>query len=322
MTRHRPYLQKSMHPHPGISPAHAPATGYCHASPSGDGRVAGNRMPYRASAPYSSFYIHHSSLSFTFSAKERDSETGLSYFGSRYYSSDLSIWLSVDPMAAKYPSLSPYTYCADNPVRLVDPDGEDFDIEEKGNTLIIKATYFTTSKENREKLLQAAKIWNDQKDFTYTTKINGEKRTYNIVFQLSVSEEICASNLDASNKASEEGISVYNFMENSDQIFNDQGEDIDGQATNQLIQIRESASIRTIAHEIGHTLGIGDYHTESGGLMQTGGTGADVTTSHVCTILAVKSFGHPKVTWSSSPNVSSNFHYSPGHFKMRGRVKK
>ena len=34
----------------------------------------------------------------TFSAKEKDSETGLSYFGSRYYSSDLCIWLSVDPM--------------------------------------------------------------------------------------------------------------------------------------------------------------------------------------------------------------------------------
>ena len=62
--------------------------------------------------------------SYTFSAKEKDPETGLSYFGSRYYSSDLSIWLSVDPMAAKYPSLSPYTYCADNPVKLVDPNGD------------------------------------------------------------------------------------------------------------------------------------------------------------------------------------------------------
>ncbi|MCQ2270346.1 MAG: hypothetical protein MJZ52_03845 [Bacteroidales bacterium] len=62
---------------------------------------------------------------FTFSAKERDVETGLSYFGSRYYSSDLSIWLSVDPMASKYPGLSPYIYCANNPVKLVDPNGEE-----------------------------------------------------------------------------------------------------------------------------------------------------------------------------------------------------
>ncbi len=62
---------------------------------------------------------------FTFSAKEKDAESGLSYFGSRYYSSDLSLWLSVDPMADKYPSLSPYVYCADNPVKLVDPNGEE-----------------------------------------------------------------------------------------------------------------------------------------------------------------------------------------------------
>ena len=62
---------------------------------------------------------------FAFSAKERDVETGLSYFGARYYSSDLSVWLAVDPMSDKYPSLSPYTYCADNPVKLVDPNGEE-----------------------------------------------------------------------------------------------------------------------------------------------------------------------------------------------------
>ena len=62
---------------------------------------------------------------YTFSAKEKDTETGYSYFGSRYYNSDLSIWLSVDPMADKYPSLSPYTYCANNPVKLVDPNGEE-----------------------------------------------------------------------------------------------------------------------------------------------------------------------------------------------------
>ena len=72
--------------------------------------------------PNSSFLIPH--CNYTFSAKERDPETGLSYFGSRYYSSDLSVWLSVDQMAAKYPSLSPYVYCANNPVKLVDPDGE------------------------------------------------------------------------------------------------------------------------------------------------------------------------------------------------------
>lgn len=41
----------------------------------------------------------------------------------RHYHSDLSIWLSVDPMSDKYPSTSPYTYCANNPVKIIDPSG-------------------------------------------------------------------------------------------------------------------------------------------------------------------------------------------------------
>ena len=74
------------------------------------------------------------SASFTFSAKEKDQETGFSYFGSRYYSSDLSIWLSVDPQASKYPHQSNYVYCSNNPIKVVDPNGEDeWEVNEVGN---------------------------------------------------------------------------------------------------------------------------------------------------------------------------------------------
>ena len=52
------------------------------------------------------------------------SETGYGYFGARYMDHELmTMWLSVDPMADKYPSISPYAYCAWNPLKLVDPDG-------------------------------------------------------------------------------------------------------------------------------------------------------------------------------------------------------
>jgi len=64
---------------------------------------------------------------YKFNAKEKDEETSLYYYGARYYSPELSIWLSVDPMADKYPSMSPFMYCAGNPVRLVDPNGMEVD---------------------------------------------------------------------------------------------------------------------------------------------------------------------------------------------------
>ena len=49
----------------------------------------------------------------------------------RHYHPPLSIWLSVDPLADKYPGVSPYVYCANNPVRLVDPDGKQWWIDDK-----------------------------------------------------------------------------------------------------------------------------------------------------------------------------------------------
>ena len=59
---------------------------------------------------------------FKFTGKERDEESGYDYFGARYYWSLLMHWLSVDPLAHKYPWLSPYAYCNWNPVKNVDPN--------------------------------------------------------------------------------------------------------------------------------------------------------------------------------------------------------
>ena len=41
------------------------------------------------------------------------------------YTSTASIWLSVDPLADKYPGISPYAYCNWNPINYVEPDGRD-----------------------------------------------------------------------------------------------------------------------------------------------------------------------------------------------------
>ena len=73
----------------------------------------------------------------SFTGKERDEETGYGYFGARYMDHELmTMWLSVDPMSDKYPSISPYAYCAWNPVKLVDPDGRDvWEINKSGELI-------------------------------------------------------------------------------------------------------------------------------------------------------------------------------------------
>jgi len=60
---------------------------------------------------------------YKFNGKELDDETGNYYYGARYLNPKFSIWLSVDPLAEKYPGWSPYNYTLQNPVKLIDPDG-------------------------------------------------------------------------------------------------------------------------------------------------------------------------------------------------------
>ena len=80
---------------------------------------------------------------YLFNAKEFDEETGLYYYGVRYYDPRLGVWISVDPISNFDPrnaenyldgqhnggvynsfNLFPYEYCYQNPVLLVDPTGK------------------------------------------------------------------------------------------------------------------------------------------------------------------------------------------------------
>ena len=79
---------------------------------------------------------------YLFNAKEFDEETGLYYYGARYYDPRLSLWISVDPISNYDPrnsenyldgehnggvvnhyNLNSYIYCYQSPVKLSDPDG-------------------------------------------------------------------------------------------------------------------------------------------------------------------------------------------------------
>ena len=70
---------------------------------------------------------------FKFSGKELDDITGLYDHGARSRDPKLTMWYGVDPLYEKYPDMSPYVYCAGNPVKFIDPDGMDeWEINEQG----------------------------------------------------------------------------------------------------------------------------------------------------------------------------------------------
>ena len=88
-----------------------------------------NITQYDAYLPYGELLVdEHSSsedLPYKFNGKQFDEETGLYYYGARYMNPMASIWYGVDALTEKYPTMAGMIYCMNNPVRLVDPDGND-----------------------------------------------------------------------------------------------------------------------------------------------------------------------------------------------------
>ena len=77
---------------------------------------------------------------FGFNGKEKDNEInvdGGSYdFGARIYDGRLGRWLSLDPLQKKYPALSPYNFCSNNPIAFIDRDGKVI-VDANGNPVTV-----------------------------------------------------------------------------------------------------------------------------------------------------------------------------------------
>ena len=210
---------------------------------------------------------------YTFSGKEKDVETGYGYFGARYYDSGLSIWLSVDPMSDKYPSMSPYNYCMNNPIIIIDPDGKDCDIVVEGNTITISATYYT-KKGNEGNLQAALDEWNSQSG---KYQIKGEDgKMYDVKFNLKVSKEKFETDQSAHYECEQDSKTKtgLNFVSFESMICEGKKGSSDGK---ECIMYGNSGK-RTWAHEIGHTLGLGEWDS---GLMESGGTSETIFPEHI-----------------------------------------
>ena len=92
---------------------------------SGNVQQVTNYYPF--GAPYADPYavMNDNFQTYKYNGKELDKMHGLNTYdyGARQYYSILGKWDRVDPLCEKYYSISPYAYCDNNPVMLIDPDG-------------------------------------------------------------------------------------------------------------------------------------------------------------------------------------------------------
>ena len=79
---------------------------------------------------------------YLYNGKELDQDFGLDWYhyGARMYDTAIGIFTGVDPLADEFTPISPYVYTFNNPIKLIDPDGQapappgDY-YDEKGNHL-------------------------------------------------------------------------------------------------------------------------------------------------------------------------------------------
>ncbi|MCE2497111.1 MAG: hypothetical protein J4F31_11135 [Flavobacteriales bacterium] len=107
--------------------------------------------------------------------KELDPETGYHY-GTSYYSSNLSLWLSVDPLASERSWLTPYNFVQNNPIGRVDPDGMLDNPSGKLSNAIRKIGDFISNAFN---FGRRDKVTPPKEEFSGSQQISVQPETYN-----------------------------------------------------------------------------------------------------------------------------------------------
>jgi len=98
---------------------------------------------------------------YLFNAKEFDEETGLYYYGARYYDPRVSLWISTDPKQESYFAFSSYVYCGNNPLIYIDPNGKEWEDPAQAEKLKAKIDNKITSIQ-KSILAQKARLESNQ----------------------------------------------------------------------------------------------------------------------------------------------------------------
>jgi len=221
-----------------------------------------------------------------FNGMENDNEvkgSGNSYdFGARIYDPRLGRWLSLDPMMTKYTDLSPYNFSGNNPILFVDKDGRDYGvyINHKDNTIIVKATLYTTN-DYICSAESAAMSWNNENGkHQYKVGDGPNAKYYDIKFEVTVKAfddpQTMVNELykDKSGEANQY-MNVPDDALNGDNGWTGSINKKEGGA-NKFLVTKSSEKRKTGSHEVGHGLGLGHFLS---GLMKKGLQRADDETN-------------------------------------------
>lgn len=100
------------------------------------------------------------------------------YYGARYYNPQLSIWLSVDPLAEKFPNWNPYNYVMQNPINLIDPTGMSPEGGGDGDPIAYRGTGVAVG-DNVVNELDGVVLEGDRKSKTTSWNTESERYSYN-----------------------------------------------------------------------------------------------------------------------------------------------
>ena len=115
---------------------------------------------------------------YRYNGKELDRMHGLDWYdyGARWMDAAIGRWHVMDPLCEKYYDISPYAYCAGDPVNAIDPDGKSFLTKVLKATIRISARVASNGLRELGKAATYAEAVSDIKE-NATTVVDGNAST-------------------------------------------------------------------------------------------------------------------------------------------------